>query len=226
MTRPWNTVISEADQAVYAAAGFGQATGLGKRPVLLVIDVQYRTSGSRSVPILEAIKEYPTACGEYAWSAIPNMARLVTAFRARGLPVVYPCVAMKNDHDDAGFAAKAPGILSIAARGYDFVEEIAPKPGELRLPKAHASAFFGTALASYLVRFGADSLVVTGCSTSGCVRSTVVDACQLNYKVVVAEDAVYDRGQVSHAVNLFDMASKYADVMPTSQVLSMLGEAR
>lgn len=222
MTRSWNSVISDADRTVYAAAGFGQPTGLGQRPALLVIDVQYRTSGSRNVPILEAIREYPTACGEYAWAAIPNMAQLIAAFRARGWPVIYPCIAPKNEHDDAGFAAKAPGVLAIPPRGYDFVEEIAPQPGDLRVPKAHASSFFGTALASYLVRLGADSLVVAGCSTSGCVRATVVDACQLNYKVVVAEDAVYDRGQVSHAVNLFDMASKYADVMSTSSLLSAL----
>lgn len=223
MARPWDGLITDGDRAVYEAAGFGQPTGMGKRPALLVIDVQYRTAGSRSMPILQAIREeYPTACGEYAWRAIPNIARLIAAFRAAGLPVLFPCVAPKTEHDDKGFAAKAPSVLTVKPKGYEFVAEVAPVRGELTLPKAHASAFFGTALASYLVGFGADSLVVTGCSTSGCVRATAVDACQLNYRVTVPEDAVYDRGQVSHAVNLFDLASKYADVVPTGELLARL----
>ncbi|MGV3654059.1 MAG: isochorismatase family protein [Noviherbaspirillum sp.] len=220
--RPWDAFITPEDKAVYEAAGFGQPTGLGKRPALLIIDVQYRTAGKTAKPILESLKEYPTACGEYAWSAIPNIARLAKACREQGFPVLYPCVAPKTVHDDAGFAAKAPGILDIPPHGYEFVSEIAPMPGDLVLPKVHASAFFGTSLASYLVRLGVDSLIVTGCSTSGCVRATVVDACSLNYKVLVPEDAVYDRVRISHAINLFDMASKYADVMPSEQALSLL----
>ncbi len=223
MTQPWLGLIPQDDIAVYQAAGFGQPTGMGKRPALLIIDVQYRTSGSADVPILEAIKEYPTACGEYAWRAIPNIARWIEAFRARGFPVIYPCVASKNAHDGMGFAAKAPGILGIPPKGYEFVAEIAPQPKELLLPKVHASAFFGTALASYLVSMGVDSLVITGCSTSGCVRATTVDACSLNYRVTVPQDAVYDRGQMSHAINLFDMASKYADVAATDELLAKLG---
>lgn len=222
MPRPWDGLISAADRAVYEAAGFGQPTGLGKRPALLVIDVQYRTTGSASVPIQEAIAEYPTACGEYAWRAIPHIARLVETFRARELPILYPCVAPKNAHDGMGFAAKAPAILGVPSKGYEFVAEIAPRSTDLVLPKVHASAFFGTALASYLVSFGVDSLVVTGCSTSGCVRATVVDACSLNYRVAVPEDAVFDRGQASHAINLFDMANKYADVAPTHEVVALL----
>ncbi len=222
LKHPWDPIITDADRQVYAAAGFGKSTGMGRRPALLVIDVQYRTTGSASMPILEAIKEYPTACGEYAWRAIPRIAELISVFRSRGLPVMYPCIAPKNSHDGGGFAAKAPGVLGVPPRGYEFVAEIAPQPDELRLPKAHASAFFGTALASYLVHFGVDSLVVTGCSTSGCVRATVVDACSLNYRVAVPEDAVWDRGQVSHAVNLFDMASKYADVAPAADIIARL----
>lgn len=223
MARPWDGLISEADRKVYETAGFGSPTGLGRRPALLVIDVQYRTSGSADVPIIEAMKEYRTACGEHAWRAIPHIAELIAAFRACSLPVIYPHVALKTEHDHGGLAAKVPALLEVDSRGYEFVKEIAPHPGDLRLPKVHASAFCGTALPSYLVHFGVDSLVVAGCSTSGCVRATVVDACSLNYRVVVPEDAVYDRIQVSHALNLFDMASKYADVVPTRSVVAQLG---
>ena len=75
------------------------------------------------------------------------------------------------------------------------------------------------------MRLGADSLVLTGCTTSGCVRATAVDACSLDYRIVVPEDAVYDRGQVSHAVNLFDIANKYADVVPTAEAVQMVEKA-
>jgi nicotinamidase-related amidase len=223
--RPWDGVISASELAVYRAAGFGQPAGLGKRPALLIIDVQYRTVGEPPKPILEAIKEYPTACGEVGWKAVARIAELLAVFRRKNLPVIYPCVAPKGAHDDAGFAAKAPGILGIPPRGYEFVADIAPKTGDLVLPKAHASAFFGTALASYLVRLGADSLVLAGCTTSGCVRATAVDACSLNYRVLVPEECCYDRSEVSHAVNLFDMASKYADVMPLRDAIGLISRS-
>ena len=90
------------------------------------------------------------------------------------------------------------------------------------MPKKHPSAFFGTPLASYLINTGADTLVVTGCTTSGCVRGTVVDGFAYNFRVMVPQDAVFDRSEVSHAVNLFDMSEKYADVMPTEDILTAL----
>jgi isochorismate hydrolase len=102
------------------------------------------------------------------------------------------------------------------------VAETAPEAGDILLPKKHPSAFFGTPLVSYLIDLGADTLVITGCTTSGCVRGSVVDAFAYNFRVLVPEDAVYDRSRVSHAVNLFDMAAKYAEVMPTSACLAAL----
>jgi len=130
--------------------------------------------------------------------------------------------APKQSFDGGRLSDKVPSIMTIGGRGYDFVEEIAPLPKDILLPKKHPSAFFGTPLASYLVNLGADTLVVTGCTTSGCVRSSVVDAFSYNFRVCVPSDAVYDRSQVSHAVNLFDMGEKYADVMTTSACLAAL----
>lgn len=112
--------------------------------------------------------------------------------------------------------------MDVPPRGYEFVAEARPRPGEITIPKFQASAFHGTALTSHLIGLGVDTVVVTGCTTSGCVGATVVDACALNFKVVVPQDAVYDRSQVSHAVNLFDMASKYADVMPAGELVGRL----
>ena len=136
--------------------------------------------------------------------------------------MIFPHVARKVNQDRGAFSAKIPGIMRIPPEGYDFVREVAPQPGELLLPKTQASAFFGTPLATYLIGAGVDSLVVTGCTTSGSVRASVVDACALNFKSIVPSDAVYDRSPTSHAVNLFDIASKYADVVPTAVAIERL----
>lgn len=222
MARPWDGIIPEEEQRAYRAAGFGRPTGLGKRPALLIIDVQYRTVGTKRVPFWEAIKEFPTSCGEIGWNAVDKIAELLAEFRANNWPVLYPHVAPKQNFDFGRLSDKVPAIMNVAGRGYDFVEEVAPREGDILLPKKHPSAFFGTPLASYLINLGADTLVVTGCTTSGCVRGSVVDAFAYNFRVLVPQDAVYDRSQVSHAVNLFDMAEKYADVMPTADAVTAL----
>ena len=220
--RPWDGIVPQEEQEIYRAAGFGTPVGFGKRPALLVIDVQYRTVGTAPRPILEAIKEFPTATGDLGWPAIPHIARVMAAFRERGLPILFPHIAPKADYDRGQFADKVPGVMTIPAKGYEFVREAAPLAGEVLIPKHQASAFTGTTLLSHLVRLGIDSIVFTGCTTSGCVRASVVDAASLNFKCVVPEDAVYDRSRTSHAVNLFDMASKYADVMPAAEVARLL----
>lgn len=225
---PWTAggagIIDQTTVDRYAAAGFGKSIGLGRRPALLVIDVQYRTVGTRRLPFDEAVGEFPTSCGEVGWDAVSNIARLVERFRAAGWPVLYPHVAPKQSYDSGRLGAKVPSIMDIPQHGYDFVEEIAPVAGDVLVPKRHPSAFFGTPLASYLIDAGADSLVVTGCTTSGCVRSSVADAFSYNFRVAVPNDAVYDRSPVVHEANLFDMAQKYADVSSTDQLLAELAD--
>lgn len=223
--RPWDGVVSEADLEVYRKAGFGRTGGLGKRPVLLVIDVQYRTVGNTPKPILESLQDYPTSCGEYGWRAVSQIEKLVQVFRRHKLPIIYPSIAPKTPRDMGRFANKMPSAPQDNPKAFEIVESIAPAPDDIILYKHFSSAFFGTALATHLVRLGTDSLVLTGCTTSGCVRATAVDACSLDYRIVVPEDAVYDRGQVSHAVNLFDIANKYADVVPTAEAVQMLEKA-
>jgi maleamate amidohydrolase len=216
------TVIDDLTRSRYDAAGFGRPVGLGTRPGLLIIDVQYRTVGTEPRPFDEALQEFTTSCGEDGWAAVPNIARLLGLFREKGWPVLYPHVAPKQSYDQGALGAKVPGIMSIPEKGYEFVAEVAPRDGDVLLPKRHPSAFFGTPLASYLVQAGIDSLVVTGCTTSGCVRGSVVDAFSYNYRVAVPSDAVYDRSPVVHEVNLFDMGQKYADVATTDELLEKL----
>jgi len=119
-------------------------------------------------------------------------------------------------------AEKVPALMGVAAHGYQFVPEVAPQERDVLLPKKHPSAFFGTPLASYLIDLQVDSLVVTGCTTSGCVRGSVVDAFAYNFKCTVPIECVYDRSATSHAVNLFDMAAKYAEVKPVADVMQYI----
>jgi nicotinamidase-related amidase len=220
--RPWTGIISEDEQKAYDAAGFGRPSGLGRRPALLIIDVQYRTVGTERLPFWDSIKEFPTSCGDVGWSAVDHIVPLLRLFRREGWPVLYPHVAPKQSYDAGRLAEKIPSIMTIPPKGYEFVAEVAPAPGDILIPKKHPSAFFGTALASHLVDVGADTLIVTGCTTSGCVRGTVVDGFSYSYKVVVPEECVYDRGPTSHAVNLFDIGQKYADVLPVADLMGKL----
>ena len=219
---PWDDVISAEEQRAYGAAGFGRPSGLGVRPALLIIDVQYRTVGTVRAPFWDAIKEFPTACGEVGWQAVDAMMPLVQLFRQKGWPVLYPHVAPKVAAEGGRLAEKVPAIMGVSAKGYEFVTEVAPKHGDVLIPKKHPSAFFGTALCSHLIDLVVDTVIVTGCTTSGCVRGTVVDAFSLNFKVAVPYDCVYDRGITSHKVNLFDIAQKYADVMPAAELINRL----
>jgi maleamate amidohydrolase len=220
--KPWDGVIPVEEQQAYRAAGFGRSTGLGQHPALLIIDVQYRTVGTEPRPFLEAIKEFPTSCGQAGWAAVKNIRFLLNFFRENGWPVLYPYVSAKEKFDQGRLSDKVPAIMGVAARGYDFVAEVAPCEGDVLLPKKHPSAFFGTPLASYLIGLRADTLLVTGCTTSGCVRGTVVDGFAYNFRMLVPHDCVYDRSAVSHAVNLFDMSEKYADVMTSNEAIERL----
>ena len=222
MTTPWAGVITQEDKSRYERAGFGRSSGLGKRPALLIIDVQYRTLGNTSKPFDEALEDYTTAVGEEGWKAVDHIKVLLDFFRESDFPVLYPHVAPKQAYDVGTLGAKVPSILKIPEQGYRMPPELQPQSHDVMLPKKHPSAFFGTPLASYLIDLGVDTLVITGCSTSGCVRSTVVDAFAYNYKVVVPFDAVYDRSETVHKVNLFDMGQKYADVMTTNESVEEL----
>ena len=171
--------------------------------------------------------EFPVAGGLPENSYRPedrgNFTLLLAEFRRNDWPVLYPHVAPKNKATDGGrLAEKVPAIMNIPQKGYEFPAEIAPREGDVLLPKKHPSAFFATPLASHLIDLSADTLVVTGCTTSGCVRGSVVDGFAYNFRVLMPHDAVYDRSHASHAVNLFDMAAKYADVGTTAEILEKL----
>ena len=222
----WDRYLTELDSEVYAAAGFGHRSELGSRPAILIIDIQYRTCGENPKPIMEAIQEYKTSCGEAGWNTVGVIERLLAVARPRGVPIIYPVVERKDRFDTGRWKDKIPAIADktsyIGDRGTQIIESIAPQPGDVVVSKRYASAFFGTPLMTYLNDLDRDTLIVTGATTSGCVRATVADAFSYGFPVVVVEDGVFDRGEVSHAINLFDMDQKYADVMPSQEVIAYL----
>ena len=224
-TRPWDSIITDRDRAVLAASGMGRRGGLGSRPCLAVVDVTYAFTGDRPEPILESIKRYPQSCGELAWETLPRIAELIAIMRRRGVPVVYTRQAPRTDAVTAGaWSRKNSRVVAPVAREADLMripDIIAPAAGELVIDKDKPSAFFGTTLVSHLHAIGADSLVIAGTSTSGCVRASAVDAFSYNYPTVVVEDCCFDRSLTSHAVALFDLHSRYADVVPLAEVESI-----
>ena len=152
---------------------------------------------------------------------------LIEAARAKGLPVIYTTGERRSDNWDAGSwrwkgtrGDETSGTAHDDIDGNEIVAMIAPGPKDIVIKKQKPSGFFGTNLASYLTLLGCDSVIVVGTTTSGCVRATVVDAFSLNYRVILAEEGCFDRSEASHAVSLCDMHAKYADVVPTSEVLS------
>jgi nicotinamidase-related amidase len=227
--RIWDKYLTERDKAVFAATGFGALADWGKRPALLIIDVNYAFCDEEPKPILESIKTWRTSCGEDAWEAMPVLQKLIGVSRDKGIPVIYTTGSRRADNWDAGswtFKAKgrppAPALAPNARDGNDIVDEIAPGPRDIVVRKLKPSGFAGTPLQSYLQLLGCDSLIVTGTTTSGCVRATVLDAFAENFRITVVEDGCFDRTQASHAINLCDMHAKYANVRPSTEVVDYL----
>lgn len=223
MAGEWKSRIPLREWEVYERGGFGRKSGFGRRPAVVVIDVQYRTVGDEPLPILESMERYyRTSCGETGWRAVRNIAMLLRAARAAHIPVIYPYIAPKTAIDAGRTGTKVPALMEVPEKGYRFVEETQPEPGDLLIPKRHPSAFFGTPLASYLIDMGIDTLLLTGCTTSGCIRATAVDTFAYNFHCGVIEECVYDRSELSHDVNLFDIQAKYADVISLDDAVAYL----
>ncbi|AIQ11892.1 MULTISPECIES: isochorismatase family protein [Paenibacillus] len=226
MARIWDNYLDERDKRVYAKAGLGHAMGIGSRPALIIVDVQYGFTGDSPESIEESIQKYPTSCGESSWEAIAHIKELLTAARQAGIPVFFTIIEGSRSAPNDRIAIKGnifdhPELLE-GAKGAQVVSELEPQYGEIVISKKKPSAFFGTPLMSYLTARHVDSVIVTGCTTSGCVRASVIDAFSNNFKVIVPEECAFDRGIASHAINLFDMQQKYADVVPVAEVIAEL----
>ena len=225
----WNKFLTERDKEFFAQKGFGAQAGFGKRPALLVIDVSYAFCGDKREPIMESVKRWPTSCGEEAWDTLPVLQRVIDAARAQGVPVIYTTGISREDKWDMGSwrwknprTGEAPPARQSNHDGNEIMPQIAPAPRDLVVPKQKPSGFHGTNMLAYLTMLGCDSVIVCGTTTSGCVRATVIDGFSYNFRAAVIEDGCFDRSQASHAINLFDMHAKYADVVSSEEVIAFL----
>jgi len=225
----WDDILTSRDKEVFALSGFGKKAGFGQRPALLIIDVNYNFTGDKPEPILESVKRFRTSCGEEGWDGVYHIRELLTEARKKHLPTFYTTAEENRANSTVlvgGWAAKSnrttEDMTAQWEKANQIVEEIAPRPGDIVVRKQKPSAFFGTPLMSMLNEVHADSLIVTGTTTSGCVRASVIDAFSYNMKVSVVEECVFDRGQASHKINLFDMAMKYADVISLKETIDYI----
>ena len=202
-----------AGSDVYARQQFGQRTGFGKRPALLVIDF---VNGFHDPKVLG---------GGNIPAAVVATRPLLDFFRLKELPVIFTRIVYAEDGSDASlWCEKVPRLRGLTEKvpASQVVDALAPRQGELVIRKTQASAFFGTHLGACLTARAVDTLVVTGCTTSGCVRASVIDAMSMNYRTVVATDCVGDRALGPHEANIFDMGQKYSDLMNAAEIMSAL----
>ncbi|MGH3504042.1 MAG: isochorismatase family protein [Nocardioidaceae bacterium] len=223
----WDRFLTERDRA-HSRLQPPVRRGFGDRPALLLVDLYRRVFGDEPRPLLETIETWPSSCGLAGWEALPYIQRLMRAARAAEIPVIHvtglpELPGWRHSARGGGQAGgTAPSEVERRARDYEIMPEVAPVPGEVVLRKSAPSAFWGTPLTGYLNQLAIDSLLVAGESTSGCVRASVVDACTYRYRVTVVEECVFDRTEAAHAINLFDMAHKYADVRGIVEVAQYL----
>lgn len=224
----WDDVVPASERRIYEIGGWGKRMGFGARPAVLVVDVNYDFVGDKPEPILESIKRWRYSCGEAGWRGVRAIRKLLVAARAKAVPIIYTTVDHRPDGFDYGrdrdknFRTGEASSLA-GGMGPEIPREIAPEAADIVISKKKASAFFGTPLASYLIDLGVDTLLVTGVSTSGCVRATVVDGHAYNFRVCVVEDGTFDRSDVAHKVSLFDLHMKYADVVSLAEARRYLG---
>ena len=195
---------------------FDGRMGFGRSPAIIVVDFirAYTTPGA---PL------YAPAVVE----AVKATAPLLVAGRRKGIPVIYTRVLYHPSGCDGGLFVRKVPVLRGMVEGEplaDIVPELPPGTDDVILIKQYASAFFGTSLAAMLTAQGVDTLIITGCSTSGCVRATAVDAMQNGFRPIVPRECVGDRHEAPHEANLFDINAKYGDVVPLADVMAQLGQ--
>jgi maleamate amidohydrolase len=217
-------LLTDAEAAQLKRAGMGKRVGFGQTPALLIIDAQNYMIGPTGP---DDHNEYPSACPG-AREALPVIGRLAEAFRAKDYPVVYTQNLARRDGLDMGLKRLKRGMLEIegwyleGTKGGEIAPEIAPHSGDLVLRKGKQSGFHGTPLLNLLIASGIDTVVVTGGSTSNCVRATALDASTHNFRTIVPRDAVFDRIRISHEVNLMDIGRQLGDVVASQEVIDWL----
>lgn len=219
----WDDVVDEQTRLIYEKAGFGlERIGFGKSPALVIIDVQYAGVGDKPEPILKSMERFPLSCGEEGWKAVRNISSLLPLARKKRIPIIY--VAHDTRPKPKGWIPKkmSQKVLASLAANADIVREIAPAEGEVVIYKTRSSMFYGTAMLATLIGLGVDTLLVCGTATGGCVRASVEDAHNNNFRVILIEECTFDRAPLTHKVNLFEMNLKYCDVLSIAEIKEYL----
>ena len=209
----WKDLVPQEVLDIYAP--YRREVRIGSRPALLAIDLYNLVYRGGNYPPHELL-EFPNTCGKYAWEAIEPTKKLIAAARDADIPIIYVTSSLRKARVAS---TKRQRIENLGEDGYDIFEAFAPEDDDIVIRKERASAFAGTPTFACLNELDINSLIVCGESTSGCVRASVVDAYSAGYHVTIAEECVFDRSELSHKINLFDMHHKYADVMVLEEIL-------
>ena len=213
----WKDVIPSEDLATYAS--YARETRIGTNPALLAVDLYNLVyKGGAGLPH-ELEPEYPNSCGVFAHRAIEPTERLFAAARAADLPVFY-VTAQYSPHRVQSTRRRSK--IAVTEHDCEIHDAFTPQPEDTVFRKERPSAFFGTPLVAHLNQRRIDSLIVCGESTSGCVRASTLEAHMYGFHVSLVEECVFDRSEIVHKVNLFDMHHKYADVMTLDDVIAQL----
>ena len=211
------TTASQEMDAFFRKRGFSRTIGFGQRPAVVVVD------------IIGAFTNPELPLGANLDAVIEQTNRILGPARAAKVPIFFSSVAYEDeDLRDAGiWALKQSGVMTLRA-GTPEIEvdkRLGRRPGEALIMKKYASCFFGTDLVTRLHTLKVDTLILTGCTTSGCVRATAVDGLQYGFRVMVPKEAVGDRAAPAHEQSLFDLNAKYADVISVDDVLAYFSKA-
>lgn len=205
------TAMAEVENFYKTRGIFQGSFGFGKRPALVVIDMAYGWTD-------------PAYAGGSARldAAVAALQQLLPAARAKKLPVYYTTSVFHESPQLKSAADFSPNFRKWDRRACEIDERVAMQPGETLLSKEHASAFAGTPLAGHLVGQGVDTVLITGCSTSACVRATATDAKSYEFRPVIIREAVQDRSEIAHEFTLADIRARFADVVGLAETLAYL----
>jgi len=220
----WDEFLTEQDRKVVERRPRRLLNGFGERPALLVVDMNRGAIGEDR-PIPEQVDRYPNACGSSAWATVRHMQKLIPTARDAGIPIIYSRHIFRAIHDlpkakDKNYLYSELSPLS------ELQPEIAPEPGDLIIEKQRASVFFQTGLIYVLLNKKIDTLLITGNSTSGCIRATAIDGIGYEFKVSVLEECVFDRIELSHKASLFDLQFKYCDLVSLDRTYEYIDSIR
>ncbi|MDP4595282.1 MAG: isochorismatase family protein [Beijerinckiaceae bacterium] len=216
----WQDIVPPATLELYKH--YKRDLFIGPKAAVLAIDLYELAYQGGPEPVEVVSKTYPSSCGINAFNAIAPTQKVLAAARAAGLPIFYSTTETRE-------AAK-PGVVHATNRQkvpksadvYELRPEVGPLPGDTVIFKQRASAFFGTPLVAHLTQLNIDTVIIFGESTSGCVRASTVDGYSHGYHMVMAEECCFDRAELSHKINLFDLHHKYADVMHADDIVHRL----